>query len=329
MEEENGGLQVFGTGAIKDEPDNRDYQYADVALSFPPFDWEKGYDVEEVIGKKLNVKDQNGSGSCGGQAWSYYGQVLDPDKDEKSAKFIYSQTFVKPAGSAGRTNSTLVTNKGWGTEKLTPSYDNGFPPSESFMQRPEDITPQAFIQAATDKALSYANVLIDVDSLAQAIRNNSGCIIGITGKNNGTWQTKFPLPPTTVDSTSWNHWVYCGKAKMINGKKYIGFINSWGITTGEQGWQWVTEDYLKSPFVWSAWTLVYNFPKPVNYIFTTFMKQGSRGGEVKELQKRVNALPVDGIFGPKTKAKVQLWQSSHGLTADGMVGPLTRAVLNK
>lgn len=326
MEEE----KIGGTGAIKDTPDIRDFQYADVGMSLPPFDWEKGYDVEDVIGRKLKVKDQNGSGSCGGQAWSYYGEVLDPDNEEKSAKFIYAHTFVKPAGSAGRTNCNLVIDKGWGDEDKTPSYDNGLPPEEEFMQRKSDITKEAFIDALLDKGLSYANVYSNVDSIAQAIANNKGCIIGITGKNNGTWTTKFPLPPTIVDNSCWNHWVYVGKAKMIDGKKYIGFINSWGERVGENGWQWITEDYIKSNLVWSVWTMVYNFPKPVNlYKFTITMRQGSRGSEVKELQKRVNALPLDGVFGPITKKAVQDWQIKHNLVGDGIVGPLTRAELNK
>lgn len=330
MKNVNEGEMVRGTGAIKDAPDNRDYQYAKVAMSFPPFDWSIGYDIETKIGKKLTIKDQNGSGSCGGQAFSYYGTTIDPDNEEKSAKFIYSQVFIPPAGSSGRDLATLVCNKGWADENKCLSYDNGFPPSEAFMQRKSDITPQAFTDALIDEALSYANVVIDIDLIAQAIRNNGGLVIGITGKNNGTWTSKFPLPPETVDNTCWNHWVFCGKAKLINGKKYIGFLNSWGISVGEQGWQYISEDYIKDPFVWSAWTLVYNFPKPPpSYIFTTTMRYGSRGNEVKELQKRLLCSPYDGIFGLKTKTAVIKYQLIHGLVADGIVGAKTRAILNK
>lgn len=329
MEKVNEGDMTRGTGAIPDAPDNRDYQYSTIATSFPPFDWSLGYDIEEKIGKKLTVKDQDGSGSCGGQAFGYYGMAIDPDNEEKSAKFIYSQVFVPPAGSAGRDLATLVCNKGMADENLCVSYDGGFPPSEAFMERKSDITKEAFADALIDTALSYANVQINIDDIAQALRNNGGLVIGITGKNNGTWTSKFPLPPVKVDSTCWNHWIYCGKAKIINGKKYIGFLNSWGTSVGEKGWQWITEDYIKYPFVWSAWTLVYNFPKPINtYIFTTTMKIGSKGDEVKELQKRVNANP-DGIFGPKTKLLVKAWQLKHGLVPDGIVGPKTREVLNK
>lgn len=316
--------QSFGKGAIPDVPDKRDYKYEDVAMSLPPFDWTIGFDIEEVLGIKLKVKNQNGSGSCGGQAWGYYGQVLDPDFEEKSAKFIYSQTFVPGGGSAGRTNCDLVTNKGWGDEILTPSYDMGVPPSETFMERPQDITLEAFKDAFLDRALSYAIVDININTIAQAIRDNKGCIIGISGKNNGTWSTKFPVPPPDTTDV-WRHWMYCGKAKTINGKRMIGALNSWGETTGEQGWQWFDENYIKEPFVWSCWTMVYFFPL---FKFTKNMRFGSVGNEVEQLQKRLG-LYQDGIFGWRTRGAVKAYQLSHGLVPDGIVGPLTRTVLNK
>ena len=317
--------QQYGKGAIKDTPDKRDFQYSEVAFSLPPFDWEAGYDIETIIGKKLKVKDQDGSGSCGGQAWAYYGEVLDvTDHEEKSAKFIYSQTFVGGGGSAGRTNCELVINKGWADENKCISYENGFPPSEAFMERKSDLTKEAFDDAFIDRGLSYANVAANIDLVAQAIRENKGLVIGIAGKNNGTWTSKFPKPPTDLVG-SWNHWVYVGKAKMIDGKKYIGFINSWGEDVGDKGWQWISEDYVKYPLVWSVWTMVFDFPL---YKFTKTMRFGSIGSEVKQLQKRVG-VSQDGIFGWRTRNAVIQYQKSHGLKGDGIVGPLTRAVLNK
>lgn len=44
--------------------------------------------------------------------------------------------------------------------------------------------------------------------------------------------------------------------------------------------------------------------------------------QIKQIQKIVG-VTIDGIWGPKTKAAVQRWQSSHGLAADGIVGPQT------
>lgn len=71
------------------------------------------------------------------------------------------------------------------------------------------------------------------------------------------------------------------------------------------------------------------------YTFTQYMRYGSRGPEVVELQKVLNAggyavppLVVDGIFGQKTRAAVITFQASKGLARDGIVGPITRAALN-
>ena len=52
------------------------------------------------------------------------------------------------------------------------------------------------------------------------------------------------------------------------------------------------------------------------------IKQGSRGDEVKTLQKKLNITP-DGIFGKNTEAAVKAYQKAHGLTPDGIVGPHT------
>lgn len=77
------------------------------------------------------------------------------------------------------------------------------------------------------------------------------------------------------------------------------------------------------------------------YTFSTTMKMGSKGAEVMELQKVLNAagftVSTTGAgspgnestyFGAKTKAAVMKWQASVGLTADGIVGAMSRAKLN-
>lgn len=48
------------------------------------------------------------------------------------------------------------------------------------------------------------------------------------------------------------------------------------------------------------------------------VKQGSRGADVKHLQKKLG-ITADGIFGPKTKAAVVTFQTKHGIKADGSV----------
>ena len=57
-------------------------------------------------------------------------------------------------------------------------------------------------------------------------------------------------------------------------------------------------------------------------------KYGSTGGEVTQIQQKLNELgynagKADGIFGKNTKNAVLAFQRDYGLTADGIVGPAT------
>jgi peptidoglycan hydrolase-like protein with peptidoglycan-binding domain len=60
------------------------------------------------------------------------------------------------------------------------------------------------------------------------------------------------------------------------------------------------------------------------------LKRGSSGPEVEDLQRKllankINAGPVDGLFGPKTDDAVRRFQEMHDLQVDGIVGPQTLA----
>lgn len=63
------------------------------------------------------------------------------------------------------------------------------------------------------------------------------------------------------------------------------------------------------------------------------MKRGSRGPEVKELQRVLNAwypwanLVEDGIYGPKTENMVKHLQRNAHILVDGIAGPVTLSVL--
>jgi peptidoglycan hydrolase-like protein with peptidoglycan-binding domain len=64
------------------------------------------------------------------------------------------------------------------------------------------------------------------------------------------------------------------------------------------------------------------------------VRQGSSGQLVKDLQTMLNftlasrpELSVDGIFGPKTNARVIEFQKSAKVSADGIVGPITARAL--
>lgn len=303
------------TGAILSTPDSRDYEF--IAGASLPFDWNVGFDIEKEIGV-LPVKDQEQSYSCGGQAWASLSYTLDQtNREEKSAKYIYCQTHVGHGGSSGRDNCEAC-RRGVSTEVLTPSH----PAIESFMIT-DDRSPAAISDAKTNKEKFYANVSININEVAQAIRDNSGVVIGILGQNNGTWLSKFPKPPAGYSTDNWAHWVYAGKAVMINGKKYVGFLNSWGISVGERGWQYIGEEYFTSkPGIFEIWSMTYDATiKPVTM---PTLKIGSRGDAVRVLQK-VLKITADGIFGNLTLRAVTSFQISNGLIGDGIVGPKTWA----
>jgi peptidoglycan hydrolase-like protein with peptidoglycan-binding domain len=60
------------------------------------------------------------------------------------------------------------------------------------------------------------------------------------------------------------------------------------------------------------------------------ISQGVQGADVRAVQdvlnfhvRRFEPLAVDGVFGPKTRARVVEFQKANGLKADGVVGPIT------
>ena len=62
------------------------------------------------------------------------------------------------------------------------------------------------------------------------------------------------------------------------------------------------------------------------------LRQGSTGGEVKEVQRRLKLWgyykgSVDGVFGSGTRSAVIAFQKKNGLTADGVVGKATYKAL--
>ncbi len=62
------------------------------------------------------------------------------------------------------------------------------------------------------------------------------------------------------------------------------------------------------------------------------LRQGARGGEVKEVQRRLKQWgyyngAVDGVFGAGTRKAVVAFQKKNGLTADGVVGKATYQAL--
>ena len=351
------------TGAVRSPLDERDYTWEEVAMGLPSFDWNEGFDIEKKVGKIL-PKDQNGSGSCGGQAWATLAAVQEAlvtgTFEERSAKYVYAQTAVPGGGSSGRANSEIYAKQGVSLETLCSSYENGKPPTEAFMTRIGDITDAARTNAKSALAKSYVSISPDIDSIAQAVKANGGVVIGIDGTNNGTWLSRIPTAPTSAKGL-WHHWVYVGKARIINGKKYLGILNSQGKNCGEDGWQYISEEYVNHAVydssigtdrdsVWEAWTTTVNMsglPVGFKHDFLKDVAYGQTSEEVRALQK---ALQIDGAFpkgfdltpgaypkayyGDMTAQAILKFRAKYGIDTSTdpkgrNAGPKTRAKLNE
>ena len=309
------------TGAIVSPKDNRDYEYGVLGSASIPFDWDKGFDIEQKVGI-MPVKDQGQTSACGGFAWASLFYVIDEkNREEMSEKFIYAHTHVGNGGSAGRTNCELCRTKGVSSKALCPLPS---PLTEQAITFLGDIKEEAFKYALDNKIKYYARVNSNIEEVAHAIRDNGGVVLGIHGQNNGTWRTKFPLPPTSSDV--WAHWVYAGKAKLINGKKYIGFLNSWGNEIGEKGWQYIGEEYFNAKWgFFENWTMTYD-PQIVPPVTMPTLKMGSKGEPVKILQRALG-IKDDGIFGKITYKILMVFQKEHNLIVDGICGKATWAII--
>lgn len=350
-------IGIHPNGALPRREDQRDYQYdsPEIGMAIAPFNWDKGYDVEADIaslighGFQLPTKNQGTAGSCGGEAISTYAHALTAaylnDNTEKSAKAPYSQVYVPGGGSNDRDLANIYIKQGLYKESFVSSYPlPGVAPTEAFMERSNDISALARIDAAKESAmLAYSFPSLDIDTLAQAIAACKGVMIGLYGTNNGTWLSAEPKPPKPGES-KWAHYMYFGKAFMEAGVKKIWGKQSWGPNVGVNGWQKLDEAYFASHSIWSAMSLIVS-AKPVSmphHVFNTTLNEGMTSTEVSALQQ---VLAYDGVFnlaptgyyGAITAQAVLRFQIKYNIAAlatleelgGATVGPATRAKLNQ
>ncbi len=260
-----GQKNVFGTGALRDPLDTRDHRYEGIPAAGEPVDWDKGFDVEKTLNITIPFKNQDGSGSCVGQAWAYYGAVLNTAEvkyyDEQSAKAIYSQIQLglSQGGAYIRDGAKLFVNWGSVSESKVPSYDNGNPPKEPFMKNKLWKNQEIDKLAKVFQAKEYKTFLAaqNIEMFAQAIRDNHGLVGGLDGSSNGTWRSLEPKPPTKKE---WGHALYFGKFGIDKLGKFVATPNSWGSFGKDElhpdGWQKLREDWFNSTHMFNPWTLV-------------------------------------------------------------------------
>lgn len=256
-------------GAIKDLKDDRDYVY-EAGLGAGPVmtdkDWQEGFDIENIVGK-LTPKNQYQSYSCVGQAYSQYKAVLDAIEEskysEQSAKAIYSQISLGYAqGAYLREGAKKLVDWGSLLEKRLKSYKDDGTTDETFMIDKSWLTEELTKEASSLKGKEYKLITGNgIDYFAKAIKEGKGCVIGVTGINNGTWTSLYPKPPKMTDSQSqtWGHALFAGRFRLKDWKKEIGILNSWG-DVGDRGWQWLGEEWFadEGRWIFNPWVIIDN-----------------------------------------------------------------------
>ncbi len=240
-----------------------------------PFDWDKGFDIEEKIGL-LPRLNQGPSSSCGGQAGAYFDTVqrrLAGSQEQCSAKSIYAPIAYPTGGTTSIALETQLGANGSNLESEVPSYQGGNPPSELFMT---DMSWQnSILKSSAYFRAGYLPqaVKIRAEEMACAIRDYGGIIVHIVGQNNGSWLSAYPIAPNNRKD-NWHHFMYGKGAKMINGKKYIAFMQSWGTDIGDNGVQYISEDYINSGYLAEAFTFIKGTtnPKTSNVIWAAVLK---------------------------------------------------------
>lgn len=243
----------FGHGAIRVNPIRRfiNRKIRGLGMAGEPFDWSKGYSLTVSI----PIKDQGQSFSCAGQAGAYFLEIqrsLLGYNEALSAKSLYSPIAYKGGGATVTGIETMIGAHGATLQVEVPDSQDEYHMEDNSWQTPELI-------ASAIKRAGYIpqGVHMDIDSIAAAIRDNGGVIIEITGRNNGTWLSPYPKAPTSNSVDNWNHFM-CSypRVELVNGIKTIPFFQSWGSDVGENGVQYLTEEYINSGYVRDCFTFI-------------------------------------------------------------------------
>jgi peptidoglycan hydrolase-like protein with peptidoglycan-binding domain len=79
----------------------------------------------------------------------------------------------------------------------------------------------------------------------------------------------------------------------------------------------------------ATWDAVELRAHPTLPYWTKVVKRGSTGSAVKALQREIDGLTVDGVFGPLTETAVKRVQKSAGISQTGVVGTVTWRAVDK
>jgi len=270
-----------GKGAVRQPIDLRDYRLEPVigAEMLP-----KEYSLRINIG---SIKNQDGSSSCVGQAFSYYAEVLNKLETGEyialSARDIYSLIYLPEGGAHLRDAASKITNSGVVREFDATSYLGGLPPTEEFMRTRDDITPaeeETGMDYLAKSYLTWGNT--NFEAFKRAIYQGKGCVIACYG-NNFCWKDQMIIVPDDKSLCDWGHAVYCCGWVNLLGKEYLEFVNSWGNKWGDKGFGYLPKEYVEKGLIFNPVTLI-DLP---NNTYPTQMKLIAALRNLVELYKQL------------------------------------------
>lgn len=230
-----------------------------------PFDWNKGFDIRDIVGS-LPIKDQGTNSSCSGQSASIAIEIsrrLQGIREgEISAKSFYGPIAYKGGGTTVSSLMTQFCVRGANLESNVRSYDAfNDPLNELMMEERSWYTKEAIIDAEGRAGYTPYDISEEIEAVAQTIRDFGFVIFEIWGQNghNPGWTSYMPEPPSKNNPNEiWHHFMVCVGAKMIDGKKYIIAQQSMGKSWGKNGDQAFGEDYFNSGYIKDAFSFVFN-----------------------------------------------------------------------
>lgn len=300
----------FNPGAVRETPDSRTVTVSSLlnagVMGASQVDWEKGYDVEEELGFRFPITNQESSLSCVGQSWRYYAQILEYVEAKKftklSARDVYSQIFFPQGGSSIIEGAKVLTKKGIAEADTMPEIS---PITEQLMRSRIDATTGSINRALRYQAKSYAIIpsFADVDramtEAAIAIQQNYGAVTGADGTNPGWREPKGIVRPPQTGESMWGHAIYACGFGMVNGKRAIKFKNSWTDAWGDKGYGWLTEDYFASNHTFSFYTLVDlsdDWLKPLQSMLNVIKEPGKSSLYIVGKDSKIYRIPDENTW---------------------------------
>ncbi len=220
-----------------------------------PFVW------QPLVLPTIKIKNQYSSSSCGGQAASYWLEIVDRKLANQdipfSAKSIYAPIAYPQGGTTVYALEQQIGKLGANFESDVPSYQFANFTNEAWMTNKAYLTPDIAQKALRDAHRTSVSVPINIDAMAQAIDQSGAIIIEIEGKDGEipSWLSSTPTPPNPNNPHPiWRHFI-CGVSYgTIGDVKTIAFVNSWGENIGMAGFQYLRENYINSGHVIDAFT---------------------------------------------------------------------------